>query len=55
MKKPLWEPKPEDIEKTNLTRFSKKIQEKYNVDSANSVNRLSRVNRVNSVDSVNRA
>ncbi len=35
MKKPLWEPKPEYIEKTNLTRFSKKIQEKYSLDSTN--------------------
>ena len=29
---PLWEPSPEEIKKTNLTRFTKKIQEKYSID-----------------------
>ena len=31
MKIPLWEPSPEEIKKTNLTRFTKKIQEKYGI------------------------
>ncbi len=31
MKKPLWEPSPEMIEKTNMTRFIHFVNQKYGI------------------------